>query len=123
MYSFTFKFLGILISTLYYMGFLPVTKTWEHIAIEYEGGEVVLRFREFRQTLKLFKKVERYGENKVVVSSSGWYESEQVVERDVPKFFLMMRSGAMLCIGTPRCDNEYGDDSVVLKIVNREGED
>ncbi len=123
MYKFTFKFLGILISTLYYMGLLPVTKTWEHIAIEYEGGEVVLRFREYRQTLKLFKKVERYGENKVVVSSSGWYESEESVERGVPKYFLMLCTGVLLCIGAPRCDNEYGDECVVIKISNNEGED
>ena len=105
------------------MGLLPVTKKWEHIAIEYEGGEIVLRFREYRQTLKLFKKVERYGENKVVVSSSGWYESEQAVERGVPKYFLMMKTGALLCILAPRCDNEYGDECVVLKISNNEGED
>ena len=105
------------------MGLLPVTKTWEHIAIEYEGGEVVLRFREYRQTLKLFKKVERYGENKVVVSSTSWFEKEETVARGATRYFLMLCTGSMLCIGPPRCANEYGDECVVLKITNVEGED
>ena len=103
------------------MGLLLVTKTWEHIAIEYDGGDVVLRFREYHQVLKFLKVVERYGENKVVVSSSSWYEKEETVTRGEIKYFLMLCSGSLLCIGPPRCDNEYGDECVVLKISNVEG--
>ncbi len=95
------------------MGLLPVTKTWEHIALEYEGGEMVLRFREHKQVLKIFKRVERYGENKVVVT----------IERGETQFFCMLTSGALLRIGPPRCDNQYGDDSVVLKITKLEGQE
>ena len=105
------------------MGLLPVKKTWEHIAVEYEGGEVTVRFREYNQTLKLIKKVEHYGENKVVISSSGWYEHEHTVERGEHQYLCMLCTGVLMRIGAPRCDNEYGDESVILKITNREGEE
>ena len=49
----------------------------EHISIEYEGGEMTLRFREYNQTLKLFKKVDHDGEHNVVVSSPACLEMEQ----------------------------------------------
>jgi hypothetical protein len=107
----------------YNMGLLPVKNSWEHIALEYEGGEMVLRFREHKQVLKIFKRVERYGENKVVVSSSGWYEHQVTIERGETQFFCMLTSGALLRIGPPRYDNQYGDDSVVLKITNLEGQE
>ena len=63
------------------MGILPKKKPLEHIAIEYEGGYVTLRFREYSQTIQLFKVVERYGENNVVISSSGWFEYEHTIKR------------------------------------------
>ena len=105
------------------MGLLPVKKTWEHIALEYEGGEIVLRFREHNQIFKIFKRVERYGENKVVISSSGWYEHQELIQRGETVFFCMLKSGSLLRIGPPRCDNEYGDESVILKITNLEGQE
>ncbi len=105
------------------MGFLPVKKTWVHIAIEYEGEDVTLRFREYNQTIKMFKEVERYGENKVVISSSGWFEHEHTVPRGEHRYFCMLCTGVLMPIGTPRGANEYGDECVVVKISNTEGED
>jgi hypothetical protein len=105
------------------MGLLPVATTWEHIALEYDGGDMVLRFREYAQILKIFKLVERYGENKVAISSNGWYEHVELISRGETVFFCMLKSGSLLRIGPPRCDNEYGDESVILKITNREGEE
>jgi hypothetical protein len=102
------------------MGLLPVKKTWEHIAIEYEGGEVTVRFREYNQTLKLFKKVQHYGENKVVISSSGWFEHEHTVERGEHQYLCMLCTGGLLLIEAPRGADEYGDECVVLKISNKE---
>ena len=102
---------------------MSVKKTWEHVAIEYEGGEVTLRFRKYNQTLKLFKNVELYGESKVVISSSGWFEHEHTVPRGEHRYFCMLRTGVLMPIGAPRCENEYGDDCVVIKISNKEGED
>jgi hypothetical protein len=43
---------------------------FEHIIFAYEGGDMTLRFREYNQNLKLFKKVDAYSEHNVVVSSS-----------------------------------------------------
>ena len=54
---------------------------FEHITVEYEGSDMTLRLREYSQTLKLFKKVDAYGEHNVVVSSSAWFEMEQTVKR------------------------------------------
>ncbi len=105
------------------MGIMSVKKTWEHVAIEYEGGYVTLRFREYNQTIQLFKKVERYGENNVVISSSGWFEHEHTVPRGEHRYFCMLRTGVLMPIGAPRCESEYGDDCVVVKISNKEGED
>jgi hypothetical protein len=34
---------------------------FEHITIEYEGGDMTLRFREYSQNLKLYKNVDAYG--------------------------------------------------------------
>ena len=105
------------------MGFLTAKKPPEHIAIEYEGGYITLRFREFSQTLQLFKVVEKYGENNVVISSSGWFEHEHTVPRGEHRFFCMLRTGVLMPIGAPRCESEYGDNIVLIKISNKEGED
>ena len=51
-------------------------KDFEHIHIIYEGGEVTLKYREYQQTLKLFKQVGHYGEGRVVTSNSTWFEYE-----------------------------------------------
>ena len=106
------------------MGFTPAKKLYlEHVAIEYDGGDVTIRFREYKQTIQLFKKVERYGENNVVISSSGWFEHEHTVPREEHRYFCMLSSGVLMPIGTPRRANEYGDECVVVKISNKEGED
>ena len=34
---------------------------FEHVSIEYEGGSMTLRFREYNQTIKLFKNVDAHG--------------------------------------------------------------
>ena len=53
---------------------------FENLAIAYERGEMTLRFREYSQTLKLFKKVDAYGEHNVVASSSAWFEVDQTIK-------------------------------------------
>ena len=106
------------------MGFTPAKKQHlEHIALEYEGGDVTIRFREYNQTIQLFKKVERYGENNVVISSSGWFEHEHTVPRGEHLYFCMLSTGVLMPIEAPRRANEYGDECVVVKISNKEGED
>jgi hypothetical protein len=105
------------------MGLMSVKKTWEHVAIEYEGGEVTLRFREYNQTLKLFKNVELYGESKVVISSSGWFEHENTVERGEHQYLCMLSTGVLLVIGSPRGATVYGDECVIVKISNMESVD
>jgi hypothetical protein len=105
------------------MGILPVNNHVEHVHIEYEGGSVTLRFREYNQTIKLFKKEEEYGETRVVVSSSSWYEYETTIRSGDSAYFCMISNGAMLHIPKPRRENDYGDECVVLKISNLEGED
>jgi hypothetical protein len=96
---------------------------FEHINIEYEGGEITLRFREYQQTLKLFKKVDHYGEDRVVLSSSGWYEREYTIKRGGYDYFLMLCNGSLICIPKPLRDNDHGDECVVVKISNNEGMD
>ena len=91
--------------------------------MEYEGGSVTLRFRECQQTLKLFKKEEHYGETRVVVSSSGWYEYETTIKQGDSTYFCILCNGALLQIPRPKRDNDYGDECVVLRISNTEGED
>jgi hypothetical protein len=107
----------------YNMGLLPACKPLDHVSIEYEGGSLTLRFREYNQTLQLFKKVEQYGEENVVVSSSGWFEHESTIARGKHLYFCMLATGVLMPIDTPRRDNEYGDECVVVKISNKEGED
>ena len=70
------------------MGIVPVKKGFEHIHIEYEGGAVTLRFREYKQTLNLFKKEEQNGETRVVVSSSSWYEYETTIRHGDSAYFV-----------------------------------
>ena len=53
----------------------------EHVAIEYEGGSMTLRFREYTHKFKLFKHVDGYGQHNVVVSSSAWFEMKQTIKR------------------------------------------
>ena len=105
------------------MGILPAKNSLEHIAIEYEVGAVTLRFREYCQTIRLFKKVERYGENNFVLSRSGLFEREHAVVRGDLRFFCVLCTGVLMPNGTPRGANEYGDECVVVKISNTEGED
>jgi hypothetical protein len=105
------------------MGILPAKKNVEHVHVEYEGGAVTLRFREYKQTLKLFKKEEQYGETRVVVSSSSWYEYETTIRHGESSYFCMLCNGSLLQIPKPKRDNDYGDECVVLKISNMEGED
>ncbi len=105
------------------MGILPVKKNVEHIHVEYEGGSVTLRFREYKQTFKVLKKEEHYGEARVVVSSSGWCEYETTIRQGESAYFCMLCNGALLQIPKPNRENDYGDECVVLKIMNLEGED
>ncbi len=104
------------------MGILPVNKHVEHIHIEYEGGAATLRFREYKQTSKLFKKEIVYGETRVVVSSSSWYENETTIRVGEHQYFAMLCNGALLRISEPERGTGYGDECVVLKISNKEGE-
>ncbi len=96
---------------------------FEHISIEYEGGEVTFRFREYQQTLKMFKKVDHYGDDCVVLFSSAWYEREFTIQRGGHEYFLMLCTGSLLGIPKPLHDNHYGDECVVVKKSNREGMD
>ena len=102
---------------------------FEHINIEYEGGEITLRFREYQQTLKLFKKVGHFvedrhcGEDRVVLSSSSWYEREYTIKRGGFDYFLMLCNGPLICIPKPLRDNDHGDECVVVNISNNEGMD
>ncbi len=96
---------------------------FEHINIEYEGGEFTLRFREYQQTLKMFKTNDTYGDDWVVLSSSAWYEREFTIQRGGHEYFLMLCNGSLLGIPKPLRDNHYGDECVVVRISNREGMD
>ncbi len=97
---------------------LKCCQNFEHIHIIYEGGEVSMKYREYFQTLKLFKKVEHYGEDKVVVSSSGWFEYEHTIKRHESEYFCMLCNGEFLMITKPTRDNEYGDECVIVRITN-----
>ena len=105
------------------MGILQEKKNPEHVHIEYEGGAVTLRFKEYKQTLNLFKKEIVYGEKRVVVSSSSWYEYETTIRVGESAYFCMISNGSLLQIPKPKRDNDYGDECVVLKISNMENED
>ena len=96
---------------------------FEHINIEYEGGRVNLKFKEYNQTLTLFKKVHHYGEERVVVSSSAWFEFELTIPQGGHRYFCMLCHGSLLTIDEPSRDHEYGDECVIIKISNLENVD
>jgi hypothetical protein len=104
---------------------MGVVKLWdeshvEHIAIAYEGGEMILRFREYSQTLKLFKKVDAYGSHNVVVSSSAWFEMEQTIKRYEYRYYVMLSNGQFLNIEEPTRENEFNDECCIVKISNED---
>jgi hypothetical protein len=67
---------------------------FEHVSIEYEGGSMTLRFREYNQTVRRFKNIDAHGDHTVVVSSSGWFEMEQTIKRHDYRYYVMLDSGA-----------------------------
>jgi hypothetical protein len=90
----------------------------EHIVIEYEGGSITLRYKEYHQTLKLFKHIPDYGEDVVVISSSAWFEFEHTLKRGECCYYVMLCNGGFNKIEKPTRACEYGDEAVVIKIVN-----
>ena len=94
--------------------------SFEHISIEYEGGDMTMRFREYHQTLKLFKKVDAYGENNVVVSSSAWFEMEQTIKRYEYRYYVMLSNGQFMNIDDPTRDKEFNDECCIVKISNHD---
>ena len=91
---------------------------FDNISIEYQGGDMTLRFREYHQTLKLFKNVDNYGENNVVVSSSSWVEMEQTIKRYEYRYYVMLSNGEFMNIDDPTRDNEFNDACCIVKISN-----
>ena len=91
---------------------------YEHISIEYEGGDMTLRFREYQQTLKLSKNVDAYGDHNVVVSSSAWVEMEQTIKRFEYRYYVMLSNGQFMNIDNPTRDNEFNDECCIVKISN-----
>ncbi len=79
-----------------------------------------MHYREYHQTLKLFKKVSAYGEARVVVSSSAWFEFEHTVKRYESEYFCMLSNGEFILIGKPTRDNEFGDECVIVRITNKD---
>ena len=77
----------------------------EHVHIEYEGGALTIRVKEYQQTLKLFKKIRNYGEGNVVVSSSAWYEMEQTIKRNDHRSFAMLFNGEFMNLEPPTREN------------------
>jgi hypothetical protein len=99
---------------------MSVKSHFEHITIEYEGGDMTLRFREYHQTLKLYKNVDAYGEHNVVVSSSAWFAMEQIIKRYEYRFFVMLSNGEFMNIDDPTRDNEFNDECCIIKITNKD---
>jgi hypothetical protein len=93
---------------------------FEHVSIEYEGGSLTLRFREYNQTIKLFKNLDAHGDHKVVVSSSGWFEMEQTIKRHEHRYYVMLDGGRFLNIERPTRDGEFNDECCIIKISNVE---
>ena len=60
---------------------LNCIQDFEHIHIIYEGSDVTMKYREYYQTLNLCKHIEAYGDARVVVASSAWFEYEHTVKR------------------------------------------
>jgi hypothetical protein len=94
--------------------------TFEHVNVEYGGGSMTLRFREYNQTKRLFKNVDAHGDHKVVVSSSGWFEMEQTIKRGEHRYYVMLDSGRFLNIEIPTRDHEFNDECCIIKISNRD---
>jgi hypothetical protein len=94
--------------------------TFEHVNIDYQGGSMTLRFREYNQTLRLFKNIDAHGNDKVVVSSSGWFEMEQTIKRHESRYYVMLDSGRFLNIDEPTRDREFNDECCIVKISNVE---
>jgi hypothetical protein len=95
-------------------------KHFEHIAIAYKGGEMTLSFREYSQTLKLFKNLDAHGSHKVVVSSSAWVEMEQTIKRHETRYYVMLSNGEFMNIEEPTRDNEFNDECCIVKISNED---
>ena len=93
---------------------------FEHVSIEYEGGSMTLRFREYHQSLKLFKKVDAYGDHNVVVSSSGWFEMEHTIKRCECRYYVVLSNGQFMNIEDPNRNNEFNDECSIVKISNRD---
>ena len=93
---------------------------FEHVSVEYGGGAITLRFREYNQTIRLFKRVEDHGDHTVVVSSSGWVEMEQTIKRYESRSYVMLDSGRFLNIDEPSRDREFDDECCIIKISNLE---
>ena len=87
-----------------------------------EGGALTIRFKEYHHTLKLFKKIEHYGDGNVVVSSSAWHEMEQTIKRREHRYFAMLSNGEFMNIEPPTRESEYGDECVIVKKMNKDFE-
>ena len=99
---------------------LNCVKDFEHIHVIYEGGDVTMKYREYHQTLKLFKKVSAYGDARVVVSSSTWFEYEHTIKRYASECLWMLCNGEFILIAKPDRDNDYGDEGVIVRITTND---
>ena len=70
--------------------------------------------------MKVFKKVSAYGEGRVVVEISAWFEYEHTVKRHESEYFCMLSNGEFILIGKPKQDNEFGDECVLVRITNKD---
>jgi hypothetical protein len=95
---------------------------FEHVSIEYEGGSMTLRFREYNQTVRRFKNIDAHGDHTVVVSSSGWFEMEQTIKRHDYRYYVMLDSGRFLNIEDPTRDHELNDECCIVKISHAEAD-
>ena len=95
---------------------------FEHVSVEYRGGAITIRFREYNQTIRLFKRVEDHGDHTVIVSSSGWVEMEQTIKRYESRSYVMLDSGRFLNIDEPSRDREFDDECCIVKISNLEAD-
>ncbi len=58
-------------------------------------------YREYNQTLNLFKKVDAYGDARVVASSSGCFEYEHNVKTYESEYLCMLSNGELILIEKP----------------------
>ena len=93
---------------------------FEHVYIEYEGGAITMRFKEYHQTLKLCKKVHDYGEDVVVISSSAWFECEDTLKWGEHCYYSMLCSGALMNVDKPTRYNEFSDECVINNTENQD---